>query len=74
MNNTELQSEVIPASEPVQKTTKKKTKFVNLYSQEGKNAQVVLIKGIILQMVPVLISEFKLKALIIMVFLRSPLL
>lgn len=24
---------------------KKKTKFVNLYSQEGKNAQVVLLKG-----------------------------
>ncbi|XP_050352168.1 activating signal cointegrator 1 [Nymphalis io] len=25
--------------------SKKKTKFVNLYSQEGKNAQVVLLKG-----------------------------
>ncbi|XP_073953304.1 activating signal cointegrator 1 [Choristoneura fumiferana] len=25
--------------------TKKKTKYVNLYSQEGKNAQVVLLKG-----------------------------
>ncbi|KAM3956674.1 activating signal cointegrator 1 [Aphomia sociella] len=25
--------------------SKKKTKFVNLYSQEGKNAQVILIKG-----------------------------
>lgn len=26
--------------------SKKKTKYVNLYSQEGKNAQVVLLKGI----------------------------
>lgn len=25
--------------------SKKKTKYVNLYSQEGKNAQVVLLKG-----------------------------
>lgn len=28
-----------------QKNTKKKTKYVNLYSQEGKDAQVVFLKG-----------------------------
>ncbi|XP_028172887.1 activating signal cointegrator 1 [Ostrinia furnacalis] len=33
-----------PETEPEAKS-KKKTKFVNLYSQEGKNAQVVLLKG-----------------------------
>ncbi|XP_063831018.1 activating signal cointegrator 1 [Ostrinia nubilalis] len=33
-----------PEIEPEAKS-KKKTKFVNLYSQEGKNAQVVLLKG-----------------------------
>lgn len=26
---------------------RKKTKFVNLYSKEGKNAQVILLKGIV---------------------------
>lgn len=25
--------------------SKKKTKYVNLYSQEGKNAQVITLKG-----------------------------
>ena len=35
-----VQEEVEPESK-----SKKKTKFVNLYSQEGKNAQVILIKG-----------------------------
>ncbi|XP_075981685.1 activating signal cointegrator 1 [Anticarsia gemmatalis] len=36
---------VQPVAEPSDAKSKKKTKFVNLYSQEGKNAQVVLIKG-----------------------------
>ncbi|GBP27265.1 Activating signal cointegrator 1 [Eumeta japonica] len=31
--------------ENMEMKTKKKTKYVNLYSQEGKNAQVILIKG-----------------------------
>nr|XP_049700890.1 activating signal cointegrator 1 [Helicoverpa armigera] len=37
----------VPPPEPVEadSKSKKKTKFVNLYSQEGKNAQVVIIKG-----------------------------
>lgn len=35
-----------PEPAPVEDVkSKKKTKFVNLYSQEGKNAQVVLLKG-----------------------------
>lgn len=43
-----VSSEIQPVQAPVEPSdakTKKKTKFVNLYSQEGKNAQVVLIKG-----------------------------
>ncbi|CAG9133972.1 unnamed protein product [Plutella xylostella] len=48
------QSEVVmsveepPGISPEKETAgagKKKTKYVNLYSQEGKNAQVVLLKG-----------------------------
>lgn len=35
--------------EPDTKNSKKKTKYVNLYSQEGKNAQVVLLKGILIK-------------------------
>ncbi|CAH0590071.1 unnamed protein product [Chrysodeixis includens] len=31
--------------QPEDSKSKRKTKFVNLYSQEGKNAQVVMIKG-----------------------------
>ncbi|XP_068620300.1 activating signal cointegrator 1 [Battus philenor] len=34
----------LPVIEPDSKS-KKKTKYVNLYSQEGKNAQVILLKG-----------------------------
>lgn len=32
-------------SSQAESKAKKKTKFVNLYSQEGKKAQVVLLKG-----------------------------
>lgn len=43
--NTDIEP-VKPQPEATESKSKKKTKFVNLYSQEGKNAQVVLIKGI----------------------------
>lgn len=36
-----VQQEVEPETK-----SKKKTKYINLYSQEGKNAQVVLLKGL----------------------------
>ncbi|CAB3242411.1 unnamed protein product [Arctia plantaginis] len=42
--NTDVEP-VKPQTEATESKSKKKTKFVNLYSQEGKNAQVVLIKG-----------------------------
>ncbi|XP_059059608.1 activating signal cointegrator 1 [Achroia grisella] len=40
-----ISPEVQPAQNSEESKSKKKTKFVNLYSQEGKNAQVVLLKG-----------------------------
>ncbi|XP_072942428.1 activating signal cointegrator 1 [Epargyreus clarus] len=40
-----VSSEVKPISSNEDVKPKKKTKYVNLYSQEGKNAQVVLLKG-----------------------------
>lgn len=33
------------SSHEAEAKNKKKTKYINLYSQEGKNAQVVLLKG-----------------------------
>lgn len=42
--STDVQPAQVTA-EPTNTKSKKKTKFVNLYSQEGKNAQVVFIKG-----------------------------
>ncbi|XP_053614310.1 activating signal cointegrator 1 isoform X2 [Plodia interpunctella] len=41
------QPEAVEVAAPIEaeSKTKKKTKFVNLYSQEGKNAQVILLKG-----------------------------
>lgn len=38
---------------------KKKTKYVNLYSQEGKNAQVVLLKGTLKTIVAIYHSNGK---------------
>ncbi|CAF4914770.1 unnamed protein product [Pieris macdunnoughi] len=40
-----LQEKPIPTPNAEESKNKKKTKFVNLYSQEGKNAQTILIKG-----------------------------
>lgn len=40
-----LQEKPIPTSNTEEAKNKKKTKYVNLYSQEGKNAQIILIKG-----------------------------
>lgn len=37
--------ETVPTQSEPESKTKKKTKYVNLYSQEGKNAQVVMLKG-----------------------------
>ncbi|XP_037295269.1 activating signal cointegrator 1-like [Manduca sexta] len=51
ISKTKQQQEFVTQPEAVQSPpepegkVKKKTKYVNLYSQEGKNAQVVLLKG-----------------------------
>ncbi|XP_050682626.1 activating signal cointegrator 1 isoform X2 [Leptidea sinapis] len=42
-SSTEVKTSTLDVETEV--TNKKKTKYVNLYSQEGKNAQVVLLKG-----------------------------
>ncbi|CAG4947870.1 unnamed protein product [Colias eurytheme] len=47
-NKQQIETKEVKPAETVsneETKNKKKTKFVNLYSQEGKNAQVVLIKG-----------------------------
>ncbi|CAK1553049.1 unnamed protein product [Leptosia nina] len=40
-----IEEKVTPVPNVEDSKSKKKTKYVNLYSQEGKNAQVILIKG-----------------------------
>ncbi|CAG9795540.1 unnamed protein product [Diatraea saccharalis] len=52
-NKQQKQQDFVSVEEPPAQTqnvdpeakSKKKTKYVNLYSQEGKNAQVILLKG-----------------------------